>query len=757
MTRRDSTFRGIAIFAAAWQGLWIAGDGNLRLIVASNPADPASIALLISMAAWLMLWPSLFGPWRSTGRLRLLQVISMVFVVLAGLILMTETSAVGADGWFVGASVVNLGAGLAGIYLTRRWGVSFVVAIATLQTVVVVFVHADGDDAWPLAVDLVYPFYALALGLASVAARHALMVSALRQDDVERQLTRQEQVRTQNELTGETLASAETRLHETVLNTLTAIVRGGLGDNAFTRERLRERARESADVLTSIAQGSDVAARWDGDLRVDLAGTVADVEDSRIKVEWDGILGLDLLKGQVDQPTFATVGTAVRESLINVLRHSGASKVCISGDIRTAADGRWWRIRIRDDGRGFDIKDRGFGLRTVVEDGIRGCGGRVSIKSNTHTEITLEIPVRGLSASPDTPYRGVLQAITLPVVAAFTALTFYTIGATWEYVGSALLNTVSAGVFLGLVTVVLLAVRDEKRELMPWWAVLSVLVGVPVMTAVERLVVSTPIPTGDWSSEAGAALVFVVVATGPVWAAPAAVVSWFIAQDLQWIELTQPGMFVILIAALLGWQLRRGQARVELMDSEVSHQQVALVASQRKLAHARTRFQAIDTSGLVALLEGISVGSVDPSSSVVRAMCAREERMIRSVLRLHPEVVPTHRDLVLLATTARDCDVDLSIAIVDDIPQGAALTTLEDARGLIRQARPLSQARASITRDNHGCTFRLVVQIGAQGLRSLPSSAEVLDEMAGLVVIEEACRPVPTVVATSVNGEDAQR
>ncbi len=715
------------------------------------------IALLISMAAWLMLWLSLFGPWRSLRRLRLFQVVSMVFVVLAGLILMTETSAVGEDGWYVGASVVNLGVGLAGIYLTRRWAIPLVIAIVTLQTAVVVFVHARGDDPWPLEVDLVYPFYALALGLASVAARHALMASALRQDDVERQLTRQEQVRAATELTGETLASAETRLHETVLNTLTAIVRGGLGDNELTRARLRERARESADVLTSIAQGSDMSARWDGDLRIDLAGIVVDLEGSQINVEWDGVLDLDPFHGQIDQATFAAVGTAVRESLINVLRHSGASKVRIAGDIRTAVDGSWWRIRIRDDGRGFDIKDRGFGLRTVVEDGIRGCGGRVSIKSGTNTVVTLEIPVRRLSATEVTPFGGILQAIALPVVAAFTALTFYTIGATWQYVDSELLNTVIAGVFVGLVTVVLIAVRDEKRELMPWWAVLTVLVGVPVMTNLERLVVSTPIPTGDWSGEAGASLIFVIVATGPRWVAPAAAVSWFIAQELEWIELTQPGMFVILIAALLGWQLRQGQARVEFMDTEVSQQRSALVASQRRLVQARTRYQDVDTSGLVALLEGIAHGNVDPSASVVRAMCAREERMIRSVLRLHPEAVTSHRDLVALAATARDCDVDLSIAIVEDIPKDAALTTLEDARFLIRQARPHSQARASITRDTGGCTFRLVVQIGPEGLRSLPAPAEVLDEAEGLVIIEEECRSVPNVVATSVSGQDAQR
>lgn len=755
MTRREATFRGLAIFAAVWQGLWLIGDATLRRIVTTNPGDPAVVALALSMFAWLMLWPSLFGPLRNLQRLHVFQVVAMAFVVVSGLLLLGELSAVGEDGWFVGASVVNLGAGLAGLYLNRRLGITVVLAIVTVEVLVVVFVHASGIVEWPLEVDLVYPFYALALGLASVAARQALMVSAVRQDNVERQLQRQQRARATNESTKATVVSAETRLHETVLNTLTAIVRGGLGDDTATTRRLAERARESAGVLRSIAAGSDLATRWEGDLRVDLVGTIVDLEARGIDVHIEGVLDQDALAGSIDSATFVAMGTAVREALINALRHSQASKVQIIGDIRRTVDGIWWRVRVSDDGRGLRTAEPGFGIRSVIEDGIRACSGRVLIKSARGTVVTMEIPVGALPNSVDVDSGGTLRAIAVPVVAAFTAFTLYTIGATWQYAGSSLINALNAVLFLGLVTVILLAVRSGRHELMPGWASLVVLVGVPVMTNLERLVSAQPNPSGDWSSEAGSALLFVVVATGPLWVAPAAAVSWFIAQELALVELTQPGMFVIVVAALLGWQLRRGRARARVIGIEVNEEMLAVAASQERLVEAGSRYSDVDTSGLIDLLDGLADGRLDPADDAVRSTCAREERMIRSVLRLHPERVRVHRDLVALASAARDCDVDLSISIVEDIPVDAQMTTLEAARTLIQRARPGSQARASITRTDQGCVFRLVVHIEPSGLVDLPASAEVVDE--GLVSIEETCASPSEVPSTFQPDANAQR
>lgn len=739
MSKTQAITRGLAVFAAAWQALWLIGDATVRRIVAENPTEPAVLLLGASMIAWMVLWPSLFGRWRSRRRVRVAQVTSMALVVVAGLLLLADTSAVGSDGWFVGASVLNLGVGLAGLYLDRRSGLVVVLAVVTVEVIVIVAVHALHSDEWPLAVDLVYPFYALALGLACVAARHALLMAARGQDESQELLMRQQRIRAANEVTDAAVTEAETRLHETVLNTLTAIVRGGFSDDAATTMRLRERAAESAEVLRSIADGTDVAALWQGDLRIDLAGAIVDLEAGGVAVQLSGALDREAIASHIDTGLYAALGSAVREALINVARHARASRVEVLGELRAVRGRTWWRIRVLDDGRGFDAHDRGYGLQSVVQDAIHSHGGRVAIVSSEGTEVTIEVPVPDASAGGVGVEGGYLRAIALPVVTAFTAFTLYSIAATWQYATAPWATAVTAAVFLLVVAVVVIAVRTTTATVMPAWVVAIVLVGVPVMTQLERLTEAAANPTGDWTSEAGAALLFVVVATGPWWAFPAAFASWFVAQELEWIELTQPGMFVVVVAALLGLQLRRAEARTRAVDRELIEERGALAASQHRLASTRSRYQDVDTSGLIELLEGLANGDLDPREDGVKGVCVREERMLRSVIKLHPETIGVHRDLVALAAIARDAGVDLTISCVDDIVRDARLTTGDQAQTLLRSGREGSQARASITRDSAGCVFRLVVTLREDALADVPPGVEVLDADSGLVSLEERC------------------
>lgn len=760
MSRVAAITRGLAIFAAAWQLLWLVGDAGVRRIAAEDPGSPAVVLLAVSLLIWLLLWPAMFGRWRSPRRLHVLQVASMAFVLAAGFLLIVDATAVGTGGWFIGASILNLGTGLAGLYLERRTGLLVVIGVVIAEVVVVTAVHSRHTDAWPIAIDLVYPFYALALGLASVAARHALVGTARRQDASAQRLVEQQRARAEHESTDAAVIAAETRLHETVLNTLTAIVRGGLADDDATRERIRERAAESADVLRAITDGSEIAARWDGDLHTDLAGTIADVRSGGVHVELTGVLTRDDLGVPVEPAIFAAMGSAVREALINVARHAQASNVQVRGSVRMSRGRSWWRVEVSDDGRGFDATQRGYGLRSIIDDGVNALGGRVAIVSGNGTDVTIEVPLSDGTVTDPAAGDGPLRAIALPVVSAFTAFTLYTIGATWQYSTSPLVSALTTAVFLALVVIVVIAAGDGthgRSAVMPSWAVIALVVGVPIMTNLERWTQAAPNPTGDWTSEAGSVLLFVTVATGPWWAFPAAAVSWFVAQELHLIELTQPGMFVIVVGALLGWQLRRATSRTRDIDVEVQNERAALVQSQQRLAAVHRRYQDVDTSGLVTLLESVADGSVDPRQEQVKTICLREERMIRSVMKLHPESVAVHRDLVLLAATARDTGIDLSITAIDDIPDDIHLTCRTDAVALLLAAGDGSQARASVSRDQRGYVFRLVVQVAPGARPSLPASVEILDESEGLVALEERCHESGAGGAASLIPLDAQR
>ena len=193
----------------------------------------------------------------------------------------------------------------------------------------------------------------------------------------------------------------------------------------------------------------------------------------------------------------------------------------------------------------------------------------------------------------------------------------------------------------------------------------------------------------------------------------------------------------------LGLQLRRAEARTRAVDRELIEERGALAASQHRLARTRSRYQDVDTSGLIELLEGLANGDLDPREEAVKGVCVREERMLRSVIKLHPETIGVHRDLVALAATARDAGVDLTISCVDDVagglPRDARLTSVDQARKLLRSGREGSQARASITRDSAGCVFRLVVTLHEDALADVPPGVEVLDAESSLVSLEERC------------------
>ena len=106
----------------------------------------------------------------------------MAALAASGLIL-TANSVTGADGWLVGASIVNLASGLAGLILARRVAVIVIAAMVTVDAVLVsvVVVAGQAGQAWSLA--MVYPLYALTLGLACAAARNGLLRSAMDRDD----------------------------------------------------------------------------------------------------------------------------------------------------------------------------------------------------------------------------------------------------------------------------------------------------------------------------------------------------------------------------------------------------------------------------------------------------------------------------------------------------------------------------------------------------------------------------------------------
>lgn len=135
---------------------------------------------------------------------------------------------------------------------------------------------------------------------------------------------------------------------------------------------------------------------------------------SGLKVE------LELSLGQV--PLSDSVATAlfriVQESLTNIGRHAEARSVAI----RLVADDRSVRLRVRDDGKGFDAtapRQRTFGLLGMRERTL-ALGGRFDVRSESGagTCVSITIPLHGHGAPEDnmSPH-----AATSPAAAIYAA------------------------------------------------------------------------------------------------------------------------------------------------------------------------------------------------------------------------------------------------------------------------------------------------------------------------------------------------
>ncbi len=733
-----ATVRGLVAFGAIWQALWFAGDPALRGTVTAGVRDLASLLIAMSIIAWLATWVALCGPRRSLRVAQRIQVSAMAALAVSGLILVAN-SVTGADGWLVGASIVNLASGLAGLILARRVAVIVIAAMVTVDAVLVsvVVVAGQAGQAWSLA--MVYPLYALTLGLACAAARNGLLRSATDRDDSAAELRNQHRARAASEFADVSIASAETRLHETVLNTLTAIERGGFGSDADTQNRLRERAEESAEVLTLLSEGAMASPSWTGDLRVDLAGAIVDLEAKSVQVHLVGDLSRDVARGEIDEAAYGALASAVRESLINAHRHAGASMVTVEGRVVQESQQARWSVSVDDDGCGLGGSPAGFGVSSIIGEGVESVGGRSTVGSNPRggTRVTLDVPITASVSARSANSMSPLRAVGVPMVSAFTLFTAYSALVTWNFARRPDVNLLALSLFLSTAAVLLLVSRDRRYTWMPSWACVTALVLVPAMMLVEVQAQAVRNPVGDWTSEVSAVFLFVVVATGPRWMGPLAIIAWLIGQEGQLVELAKPGTFVIVIAMVMGWILRRTYRETQSDRQEAGMERATLVRIRDKLANAQRRYANVDTDALSEILRGIARGDIGPNDDDVRQACARNERMLRSVMRLRPESSMIERDLLRLVAVAHDRDINLDVVVADTVSARDGLDTFDDVRQLLDFAAQGSSARATISHDAERFVFRFVGHVDPTKAAGLCDHCEVVDEEQGLVAIEE--------------------
>jgi signal transduction histidine kinase len=165
----------------------------------------------------------------------------------------------------------------------------------------------------------------------------------------------------------------ERLVHDTVLNTLTALARAS-GDAAEAVHRCRHDVALIEDALSD----PDPAVRPHGDLAGRVQAVAAEMRGRglavHVEIAGDGAVA-------VPARVATALSNAVREALSNVAAHAGTGEAWVEVSL-TAPDRV--RVTVRDRGAGFDparVDRARLGLRRSIAERAADCGGRASIRS----------------------------------------------------------------------------------------------------------------------------------------------------------------------------------------------------------------------------------------------------------------------------------------------------------------------------------------------------------------------------------------
>jgi signal transduction histidine kinase len=176
----------------------------------------------------------------------------------------------------------------------------------------------------------------------------------------------------------------ERLLHDTVLNTLTALARAGRDDVVEVVGRCRQDVALIESVLSDPADLDADPGRPYGDLVSGVQAVAAEMRARGLRVHID-IDGREA--PAVPVPVATAISNAVREALSNVAAHAGTEEAWV--EVSPAPDGNAQAaghllVIVRDRGTGFDparVDQTRLGLRRSIAERMADCSGYASIWS----------------------------------------------------------------------------------------------------------------------------------------------------------------------------------------------------------------------------------------------------------------------------------------------------------------------------------------------------------------------------------------
>ena len=590
--------------------------------------------------------------------------------------------------------------------------------------------------SWGARMPIVTTLTAVTLMVAALVLMRTLRAFAGEADAQEVLAAREREQLQLRRTVAQTAAEDARVMHDTMINTLSAISRGSslmTNDIALVRERC---ARDVAAVEARLGE------RRSGRHQGFQPATIAVPRSMKLCRAGLGDDEVDRYLAELPPHVSRAVQGAVQELIRNAGKHSGADRVTLDIRLRPGA----LVVTVADEGRGFDgrlIAGRGLAESVVARARDAGVDVAISTAPGEGTTVDLVIALDEAGTAP--------AELADDASAAARVVEQIRRTACWQWarimvsfgVADVLIReppgVIAACAMLAVVGALSWLASRPCRDgrTLPGWLTALTLLGIPVsfLTGLGSIDFGRS-AVNDWPAIAITALPVVLLVTRRTMTAFFAGISLLVLTAavtayVVWRTTSSAAAVVAVgaatqLAILTAWLVLH-QA---IDDIGTQHQRALRElavgrlerAARDRIIAARARWTNAGARTSVAIMRRIADGELDPAERDVQLECAEAERYLRQVLLLSPEVVHMSPWIGRAMTAARSKSVTLILrGCAADAPDEELAETLGRAiLASIDGLAPGAELGVGLFPDERGQPLLLLV--GPSGsLREIPA------------------------------------
>lgn len=478
------------------------------------------------------------------------------------------------------------------------------------------------------------------------------------------------------------LAEQGRALHDSAINTLGAIANGGYG--VANRSEVRRQCARDLEVLQKLEdhRSNDAESSLE-QIFVQPGMTVkrTGLRDSELRQ----------LQETLDTSVISAVSACLREAVTNARKHSGTDTVTIGFE----SDDYHLTITVRDDGVGFDMDNvSGYGIENSILVRAKSFGFAADIRSGATlgTEVVLQVPLKAVSLDPlesEVPLEDIEHSVARLKRGAGTlwCLGVSAVGLALSLVANRDSQTVLFLMVSVMGAVCFVAWRTRDVDLNRWQ--LSGL-AVSAYAVFFLSAMATDFGTKEavhWQALAATGPFVLFLSRGANFAqsimAGSAWAAFVVVIVIHQVLSSWNAAVIVSIAGIIGigfcyfWSLFQrtivnlGRASAEAQRAtEAAH--TAEVAEQAAQGVYRRWLESgLDTT--MQLLGEIASGSRQPDTESTRQACAEEERYLRQLILVSPEIVHLGSAMLPTLAHARERKIHYRMRLGElDVPNDSA-------------------------------------------------------------------------------------